>query len=82
MQYANKYSVFTERDLRDWYNRKSDFIVIKMLYNLAFKKKVIRKDIINAGLSSNERWGFISLSEAQFNQILTLGHADGRYFIN
>ena len=83
VQYANKYSVFTERDLRDWYNRKSDFIVIKMLYNLAFQKKVIRKDIIDyAGLSSDERWGFVSLSDEQFNQILNLGDADGRYFIN
>ena len=83
VRYANKYSVFTERDLRDWYNRKSDFIVIKMLYNLAFQKKVIRKDLIDyAGLSSDERWGIIPLSDAQFNQILTLGNADGRYFIN
>ena len=83
LRYANKYSVFTERDLRDWYNRRSDFIVIKMLYNLAFQKKVIRKDIIDyAGLSSDERWGFVSLSDEQFNQILNLGDADGRYFIN
>ena len=83
VRYANKYSVFTECDLRDWYNRRSDFIVIKMLYNLAFQKKVIRKDIIDyAGLSSDERWGFVSLSDEQFNQILNLGDADGRYFIN
>ena len=54
-----------------------------MLYNLAFQKKVIRKDLIDyAGLSSDERWGIIPLSDAQFNQILTLGNADGRYFIN
>ena len=83
IHYTNRYSVFTERDLRYWYNKKPNFVVIKMLYNIAFQKKVIRKDIIEqVGIPSEERWGIMPLADAQFNQLLTLGQADGRYIIN
>lgn len=83
VRYANKYSIFKESELRCWYNIKSDFIVIKMLYNVAFQKKVIRKELIEqAGLIADDYWGFMPLSETQFNDILTLGNADGRYIIN
>ena len=41
-----KYSVFNETELRYWYNKKSNFTVIKMLYNFAFKKRVIMRDLI------------------------------------
>ena len=54
-----------------------------MLYNVAFQKKVIRKELIEqAGLIADDYWGFMPLSETQFNDILTLGNADGRYIIN
>lgn len=83
IHYTNRYSVFSERDLRYWYNKKPNFIVIKMLYNIAFQKKVIRKDIIEqVGLPAEERWSIMPLADARFNQLLTLGNADGRYIIN
>lgn len=83
IHYTNRYSVFTEQELRKWYNENSNFIVIKMLYNIAFQKKVIRKDIIEqVGLPAEERWTIMPLTDAQFNQLLTLGNADGRYIIN
>lgn len=83
IRYANRYSVFAEHDLQCWYNAKPNFIVIKMLYNIAFRKKVIRKDIIKqVGIPADAYWGFLELSETQFSQLLTLGNADGRYIIN
>ncbi|MBQ7530352.1 MAG: N-acetyltransferase [Paludibacteraceae bacterium] len=83
IRYVNKYSVFKEHDLRYWYNVKPNFVVIKMLYNIAFQKKVIRKDIIEqAGIPSDAYWGFQQLNNEQFNQLLTLGNADGRYIVN
>ena len=58
-------------------------MVIKVLYNLAFKKKVIRKELIEqVGLPADAYWGFMPLTETQFNDILNLGDADGRYIIN
>lgn len=83
VQYANRYSIFQETDLRDWYKHKPNFIVINMLYNLAFQKKVIRKEIIEqVGISHEDYWGFLKLTETQFNKIIELGNADGRYFIH
>ena len=41
-----QYSVFSEVERRNWYQFKSSFIVIKMLYNVAFTKRVIRKDLL------------------------------------
>ena len=83
IQYANRYSVFSEKDLRQWYNVKPNFVVIKMLYNLAFQKKVIRKDIIEqVGVPREAYWGIVPLSDTQFSPIIKLGNADGRYIIN
>ena len=83
IQYANRYSVFSDFDLRKWYNTKSNFIVVKLLYNIAFQKKVIRKDIIEqVGVPSDAYWGILPLSNNQFSQILNLGNADRRYIIN
>ena len=83
VQYTHRYSIFGESELRQWFREKPNFIVIKMLYNLAFQKKVIRQAIIDsANVPSEERWGVMPLTEAQFNHILTLGNADGRYIIN
>lgn len=83
VQYTNRYSIFNEIELRKWYHSKPHFVVIKVLYNLAFKKKVIRKELIEqVGLPADAYWGFMPLTETQFNDILNLGDADGRYIIN
>lgn len=83
VRYTNRYSIFKEQELRTWYQRRSHFIVLKMLYNMALTKKVIRKDIIEqAKISQSEYWGCIKLNDNQFETILNLGKADGRYFIN
>jgi len=78
-----KNSVFTEEERRSWYRYKSNFIVIKMLYNVAFAKKVIRKELLEqVGISSETYWGFCELSENQYNKIKELGGANERYFID
>jgi hypothetical protein len=54
-----------------------------MLYNVAFTRKVIRKKLLEeVGLDGNAYWGFLSVTDEQFNQIVELGQADGRYFID
>lgn len=79
----NRYSIFEESKLRWYYRFKPDFVVFKMEYNLAFQKKVIRKELIEqVGLPADAYWGFMPLTETQFNDILNLGNADGRYIIN
>ena len=83
IEYTNQYSVFSPYDLRRWYKFKNNFIVVKMLYNVAFTKKVIRKTLLeDVGLEGDVYWGFFRITDEQFNQILKLGQADGRYFID
>ena len=83
VRYTNRYSIFNETELRRWYHTKPDFVVFKVVYNLAFQKKVIRKELIEqVGLQKDVYWGFMPLTEMQFNDILNLGNADGRYIIH
>lgn len=70
--YASKYSVFDKADLYYWYNR-GGCKAIKMTYNAAMKKRIVRHDLIEkAGLSRNEYWGFLPVNEQQFEQIVQL----------
>lgn len=83
IDYTNRYSIFSSKELSRWYNYKNNFTVIKMLYNVAFTKKVIRKSLLEEiGLDGNAYWGFLPISDEQFNKIVELGQADGRYFID
>lgn len=83
VRYTNRYSIFNETELRRWYHFKPDFVVFKVVYNLAFQKKVIRKELIEqVGLQKDAYWGFMPLTETQFTDILNLGNGDGRYIIN
>ena len=77
-----QYSVFSETERTRWYQFKSSFIVIKMLYNVAFTKRVIRKALLEqVGISSEAYWGFCPLSDDQYTKIIELGGADERYFV-
>lgn len=75
LAYCKDYSVFDEIELRDFYNtRKSHFFVIKMMYNAAFAKRVTRGQLIkDIGLDTNDYWGFMKLSDQDFEQILKIG---------
>ena len=83
VRYAHKQSVFAEDELRQWYRSKPNFILIQMVYNIAFSRKVIRKTLIEqVGLKKNAYWGFLRLTIDQFNQILKLGEINERYLIS
>lgn len=75
-KYASKYSVFEEEDLRYWYNR-GECKAIKMTYNGALKKRIVRHDLIEKiGLERNQYWGFFELSNKQFELIAQTGGVD------
>lgn len=83
IKYAGQYSIFAQNELAHWYRFRSNFTVIKMLYNVAFTRKVIRKELLEqVGLNAEDYWGFLPVTDEQFYNILELGKADGRYFIN
>lgn len=78
-----QYSVFTDLERRKWYLYKNNFIIIKMLYNVAFSRRIIRKELLEqVGISSDAYWGFCLLNDTQFKKIITLGNANERYFVD
>lgn len=80
-KYASSYSVFDKEDLRKWY-LKGRCKTIKMLYNLALPKRVVRHDLIETvGLNREEYWGFFELSDEQLMAILKAGDTNDRYII-
>lgn len=82
VRYTNRYSVFSERELRNWYQKKNYFTVIKMVYNIAFTKRVINKVMKEQVGLSPDYWGFFSLTDAQFDKLLKLGEIDERYIVD
>jgi hypothetical protein len=74
LNYCEPYSVFDSDQLRWYYNQKKYKYVIKMTYNIALRKRLNRKVLIEqVGLSTSQYWGFIELTEEHFNKILRLG---------
>lgn len=72
-QYASKYSVFDKSDLLYWY-RRGGCKAIKMTYNAALKKRIVRHDLIEEiGLERNQYWGFFELTDEQFKKIARRG---------
>lgn len=75
-KYVSKYSVFDKNDLRYWFNR-GGCKVIKMTYNAAMKKRIVRHDLIEEiGLERNQYWGFFELNEEQFQKIIRKGEVN------
>lgn len=71
--YATTYSIFDRGDLEYWYNRGKCYTV-KMTYNAALSKRLIRKKLIEEiGIDRDAYWGFIKLTDDQFNRILEEG---------
>jgi len=82
IEQTNRYSIFSEEDLRLWY-RKPNVFVVKMTYNIALTKRVTRECLINeVGMDSNAYWGFMKIRDDQFLSILRKGQANEDYIID
>lgn len=72
-EYASQYTVFDRDDLKYWFNR-GGCKAIKMTYNVALKKRIVRHDLIEKiGLERNQYWGFFKLTDKQFKDIIYYG---------
>lgn len=80
-KYANQYSVFDRDDLHYWYQR-GGCKAIKMTYNMALKKRIVRHDLIEKiGMDRNAYWGFMQISDAQFEEIIRKGEVNSQIII-
>lgn len=71
--YCKKYTVLNKEEINDYWSYKHSCI-IKMLYNVALDKRIIRNDLIETiGLPENIRWSLLNIDSKQFKHILKLG---------
>lgn len=83
IDYCGKGTVFFRNELKAFWEKKRYPYIIKMLYNFAFPKRIIRKELIEqVGLDRNERVMVIPLSDKGFRKIIELGEVDEGYIIN
>lgn len=77
-RYCKPYSVFTTKELNEFWDRKKYPYIFKFMYNLAFKRKVTRATMIEEiGLPGSEQyWGFFEISHAQLRAIARRGEID------
>lgn len=82
ISYTNKYSIFDNGELTNWFSTKKELVVIKMTYNIALTKRVTRQYLLDeVGISPNIYWGFFQLNDAQFNSIISKGEINENIII-
>lgn len=72
--FAEPHSVFPEQELRDRFASGQKLYAVRMTYNAAFKKRIIRSTLLSGvGISEHPRWDLRELTNPQFQKILKLG---------
>ncbi len=81
-KYSCQYSVFEQADLWYWYKR-GGLKAIKLTYNAALKKRIVRHDLIEKlGLRREVYWGFFELSNQEFMSIVKAGEVSDSIILN
>lgn len=81
IKYTNYYSIFDKETLSKFYNERKT-VVIKMTYNAAFNHRIINKELVKEVKLNPEYWGFFSLTDGQFNDIIKRGEIDDSLIID
>ncbi|REK71982.1 N-acetyltransferase [Paenibacillus paeoniae] len=75
IDYCKKYSVYTPEELRGIYFERKRHYVIKMVYNIALRRRLTRGQLIDQLGIESGRWTFFELTDNQFDSILQAGNA-------
>ena len=83
LSYCNPFSVFDEIELKELYKSKRYPIVITVMYNISFPKRITRKALIEEiGLDQNARWTCLPITDEQFAGILNKGQVDANFIVH
>jgi hypothetical protein len=82
LKYCEPYSIFTVDELRGFYKTKKYPFIIKMTYNIAFKKRVTNGQLQDDFEILPDYWGVFDITDKQFNQIIKAGEVDESIIIN
>ncbi len=74
LKYCRDYSVFTDDELMSYWRKDGPVYIIKMTYNIALRRRLNQQRLVEeVGLEKDTYWGYFSLSEQEFEQILIKG---------
>lgn len=77
LNYTRNYSIFSEKELKYYYDKFYPLYVIKMTYNAALEKRLIRKKLIEEiGIERDQYWGVVKITDEQLNKIIEKGDVD------
>lgn len=83
IEYCSSRSVFSHKELTEYYNTWQKVIVIKMTYNAALHRRIIMKRLVEeVGLSRSDYWGFRRLTPSQVKHIARLGEVNGSLILD
>lgn len=74
LKYTLSYSIFSEKELTEFFKYKKYPVIIRFTYNIALNKRIIRKSLIeDIGMRRDQYWGFFKITESQYRKILSIG---------
>lgn len=92
IKYSSAYSIFAEKELKEFWEEidprtkmPKQLYVIKMTYNAALGKRVINDDLKNKygiGITPGTYWGFIPLTDDQFQNVLKGGNVNENIIVD
>ncbi|XFC40199.1 GNAT family N-acetyltransferase [Stenotrophomonas indicatrix] len=81
--YCSPYSIFTIKELDEFWKYKRYPNIFKFTYNVALKKRPNRARLVeDVGLAKDAYWGFMPLSFDQLHHIAQLGEIDESLIVN
>lgn len=82
-RYCSKHSVFNKGEMQYFWKTKRYEYIVKMLYNIALNKRIIRQVLIEeVGLKRNDHWVAVPLTSEKLIKILELGDVSESFIIN
>ncbi|WP_342051591.1 MULTISPECIES: N-acetyltransferase [unclassified Cupriavidus] len=85
LEYARPYSIFSDKELKEYFANKPKHYIIRFTYNAALTRRVTRGRLIEqVGLPSARgvRWDFISLTQDQIRLIANIGEVNENIIVD
>ncbi len=80
--YCKPHNIFTDSELRSYFKTRKYKNIIKMTYNISFKKRVVLDSIRKILQEEPSYWGFVKLTDDEFLNILKEGLVNDRIVIS
>jgi len=83
LSYCSPYSIFTPRELEQFWTSRKYPHVLRFTYNFAIPKRITRgKMIEEMGFNGDNYWGFMEISSEQLRTILSEGELNESLVVN